>query len=189
MDTGGARTKLWMSGLGSAGVAFSHLIAYRLGHTDPVERLHVLNDTGHNYLPGFVTVSMFLAVLGLVFFAARRFFSSSDSKVPLMETAIALFAIQAIGFFGLELAERFLSGNGISLAGSPVLIALAVQLVLALGGALVAKLLAKVVDVVRKRLASPKHRHASSTFSSRAVLIPARPLLSGGRGLRGPPSS
>ena len=46
------------------------------------------------------------------------------------------------------MGERFLSGGGIDLAGSPVLPALLVHVVLAVVGALLLALLARAVDVV-----------------------------------------
>jgi hypothetical protein len=180
--------RLWLSGLGSAGLAVSHLLAYRLGHTDPAVRTHVLDETGHAYMPTFVTISMFLAVLGLVFFAARRFFAKGEAaKTSFAAMAIALLALQAFGFFGLEITERFLSGHGISLAESPVLIALAVQIGLAVGGAILVRALARVVDVIKDLVASRIRNTTEISFLLATVLSPSRPLLSGGRGLRGPP--
>jgi hypothetical protein len=68
-----------------------------------------------------------------------------------------------------------------------VLIALAVQIGLAVGGAILVRALARVVDVIKDLVASRIRNTTEISFLLATVLSPSRPLLSGGRGLRGPP--
>jgi hypothetical protein len=178
--------RLWLGGLAAAGVALSHEIAYRLAHADPVQRVHVLNQTGHDYMPVMAKASLLLGVLGLVFFVAQKFSSPTASRLSVAGVATRLFIFQACGYVLQELVERALSGHGLTLSLSPVLVALALQLLIAVVIALATSLLAATIDrFLRKPLDFEPCGDVDLPRGSAdvTVLVP----LSGGLGLRGPP--
>lgn len=189
------RVRVWLVGIACAGIALSHEFGYQVDNPGLAQRVHVLQETGHAYLPVFVTLALLAFVLGIVGFLAHRVVARTSDREPrgaFFHTAVRLFGLQAAGFLLLEVGERYLSGGGVGLSDSPVIPALIVHLALALVGALLLKLLARAVDAVMDALVRvPLENSAddSTSWSTSSMIVPAPILLSGGLGLRGPPSS
>jgi hypothetical protein len=189
------RGRAWLIGIACAGIALSHEFGYQVENPAMPQRVHTLQETGHAYLPVFVTLALFALVLGIIGFIAHRVVSRAVQQAPreiFLHTAFRLFALQAAGFLLLEVGERLLSGGGISLVDSPVLPALLVHVVLAFLGALLLVTLARAVDAVMTALErtpqnTPSEREPDWVVSS--IVVPVPILLSGGLGLRGPPLS
>ena len=189
------RARAWLIGIACAGIALSHEFGYQVENPGMAQKVHVLEETGHSYLPVFVTLALVALVLGIVGFLAHRIVGRTSATAPkevFLHTAIRLMGLQAAGFLLLEVGERFLSGGGISLADSPVLPALMVHVVLAVLGALLLSLLARAVDAVMdalERFVSDDRIETITTWTISSIVVPAPLLLSGGLGLRGPPST
>jgi hypothetical protein len=188
------RARAWLIGIACAGIALSHEFGYQVENPGVAQKVHVLEETGHSYLPVFVTLALVALVLGIVGFMAHRIVGRSSATAPkeiFLHSAIRLMGLQAAGFLLLEVGERFLSGGGISLADSPVLPALMVHVVLAVLGALLLSLLARAVDAVMEALerTNGDRSETTTTWTISSVVVPAPFLLSGGLGLRGPPSN
>jgi hypothetical protein len=117
------RVRAWLVGIACAGIALSHEFGYHVGSPGTAQRVQVLEETGHAYLPIFVTLALVALVLGIVGFLAHRIVARAGDNAPrevLLHTAVRLFGFQAAGSLLLEVGERYLSGNGVSLARSPV---------------------------------------------------------------------
>ena len=182
-------------GIACAGIALSHEFGYQVDNPGLAQRVHVLQETGHSYLPAFLTIALVALVLGIVGFLAHRIVAHASGQAPrdvLLHTAVRLFGLQAAGFLLLEVGERYLSGGGISLSNSPVIPALLVHVVLAVLGAVLLRALARAVDAVMdalERIPAEFHSETAATWFDSSIVVPAPILLAGGRGLRGPPSS
>jgi hypothetical protein len=189
------RARAWLVGIACAGIALSHEFGYQVENPGMPQRVHVLQETGHAYLPAFVAIALVALVLGIVGFLAHRIVGRAAENAPrevFLHTAVRLFGSQVAGFLLLEVGERFLSGGGISLTDSPVVPALMVHLLLAVAGALLLVLLARAVDAVLDALESvpvATRNEAAPSWPTTSVVVPAPILLSGGLGLRGPPPS
>ncbi|MGH2753043.1 MAG: hypothetical protein ACRDLB_01290 [Actinomycetota bacterium] len=190
------RGRAWLIGIACAGIALSHEFGYQVDNPAVAQRVHVLQETGHAYLPVFVTLALIACILGIVGYLAHRVVGRTATSAPrelFLHTALYLFGLQAAGFVILEVGERALSGSGSAelLAHSPVIPALLAQGVLALLGALLLFGLARSVDAI---LSSLERSLANETADDppawlhKSIIVPAPILLSGGRGLRGPPS-
>jgi hypothetical protein len=190
------RGRAWLIGIAGAGIALSHEFGYQVDNPGVAQKVHALEETGHAYLPLFVTLALIALTLGIVAFLAHRIAERAVDVPPkeaFLYTATRLLGMQAAGFLLLEVGERVLSGNGFTLAGSPVALALMMHVVLALLGAGMLRLLARVVDVVldavEKKVPEELTEEPATTWAATSVLAPVPLLLSGGLGLRGPPSS
>ena len=189
------RARAWLIGIACAGIALSHEFGYQVENPGMAQKVHVLEETGHSYLPVFVTLALVALVLGIVGFLAHRIVGRTSATAPkevFLHTVMRLMGLQAAGFLLLEVGERFLSGGGITLADSPVLPALMVHVVLAILGAVLLSLLARAVDAVMdafERLVSGERSETTANWTISSIVVPAPILLSGGLGLRGPPPS
>ena len=189
------RVRAWLIGIACAGIALSHEFGYQVENPGLAQKVHVLQETGHSYLPVFVTIALIAFVLGIVGFLAHRIVGRVTNEPPrevFLHTAGRLLGLQAGGFLLLEVGERLLSGGGINLTDSPVAPALLVHVVLSIVGALVLLFLARAVDAVLDAIEStPGDAHSNHTPSwfTTSIVVPAPVLLAGGLGLRGPPSS
>jgi hypothetical protein len=177
----------WLGGLAAAGVALSHEIAYRLAHADPVQRVHVLNETGHDYMPLMARGSFMLAVLALVFFVVQRFSVGQGERLSVARVSGALFAFQAAGYLFQEFVERAASGHGLSLALSPIAVALVLQLFIAIVLAFVLGALARTIEKLCAGRPHPERTETVKGTHSRDHVVAQVPLR-GGLGLRGPPA-
>jgi hypothetical protein len=190
------RGRIWLVGIACAGIALSHEFGYQVENPGVAQKVHVLEETGHAYLPLFMTLALIALTLGIVGFLAHRIVARTSTVPPnevFLYTATRLLGLQAAGFLLLEVGERVLSGNGFTLADSPVALALMMHVVLALLGAGLLRLLARVVDVVldavENKAPEDLTEEPATTWAATSVLAPVPLLLSGGPGLRGPPSS
>lgn len=189
--------RLWLGGLASAGVAFSHFLAFLVAKPDHADRSTLLAETGHSYWPYFIALALGALVAGLVGFAAERVWGRPPGDRPGLRrmygfTATRLVLLQVLGFLYLEAGERLaVHGSFASLFDEPVvLIGLVVQVVVALAAAALLILFARAVDGLRALL-RPLARPPKEVVLPRGALSFPRPALRlavGGRTVRGPPT-
>jgi hypothetical protein len=189
------RARVVLGGLASMGVVVAHALAYVVAAPDDVERAELLSSTGHGLWWVTIAVAMAAWSAALADFIGSRMSSArgreSHPRALYQRVARSLVALQAGGFILLEAAERWLSGEPLgSLVGEPVaLIGLLLQVVVALLGAGILVLLARLIERVvnTKRL----RRRASGVLTPRPTLHGAGPrfaVATGGATLRGPPA-
>jgi hypothetical protein len=122
--------------------------------------------------------------------AGRERLGGRGGSFGVARLAAGLALLQAVGFTSLEAFERVTAGGsaGLIFHDRTVLIGLVVQVIVAVAGAALFKLLAVVVDAVWGAATAPAALR-SSNFGwaiSRVAMLTSSPA-SGGTGLRGPP--
>lgn len=176
-----------------AGLLLGHQLAYAAAYRDPAVLLHVLQDTGHQWL-ALTPVVIGLAVAILAATTLRGAAGSSS----LRRRYAILAAVQLTAYLAIELTERVAHGSGFGdvaaelLSGSgPMLLAcgIAAQLLVAAGVAL----LSRVVELVAERLRANAPRREAPTEQAPAPhtwTVPIRGLLGlQAHGVRAPPRS
>jgi hypothetical protein len=140
------------------GLLLGHKLAYAATFGDPQVLLHVLQDTGHNWL-SLTPVFVALLIALLVVTAAR----GATGGTSLRRRYITIAALQISAYIAVEVLERLAHGSSLSdvVAGltsgyGPTLLAfgLAAQLLVATGTALVSRVVERVV--ARLRAVSPQ---------------------------------
>jgi hypothetical protein len=136
-------------GIAVAGLALGHLAAYAIAFPDPHHRDLVLHGSGHTYLPALAQVALILAVAaaGTIFI---RTWAGAGRRTPTAFRTLAgtLVSVQIIGFVGLEVLERVVTGASLGDLGSGRLLVLGtiVQAVVALAGSAIATWLARASE-------------------------------------------
>ena len=183
--------------MASAGVILGHWLAYLLAVPQAEERAQVLAASGHGYwlIAVKLAVVLGLASLGAVVAGrlSARLHGEAAPRESLLGLAVPLAATQVVAFAAMEVVERLLAG--VSVAGMfqnhVVFFGIAVQVVLALAGALVllgfGRGAARVIAVVLAARSFP--RPASWGVRFALVTASAPDAESGSAGLRGPPRS
>jgi hypothetical protein len=187
----GLRTRLWLGGLAAGGVALAHLVAFLIAAPYPVRREELLEATGHGAWPVLVTIAMGGLVAALAGFAAGRLREARPASPAVLFRATIgrLVILQVAAFILLEGLERLASGHDLAeLWSEPVLgIGLVAQVFVALAGAVLLALFARLVDRLvllfrgiprAPRLQVPR-QPLDLMFSTRIATDPANP--------RGPP--
>jgi cytochrome bd-type quinol oxidase subunit 2 len=183
------RTRLWLGALAFAGVAFAHGLTFLLVAPETHARERLLTSTGHGYWPYVMPLALAALVAALSgFVAGRRAAAPADRLYSV--TALRLAILQSAGFVLLEAAERVTAHGSLrSLVSEPfLLIGVLVQVALALAGALLLVLMARVVEHLSGRR-RPTMRPKKATLPRAALRIraPRLRVASGGATLRGPP--
>jgi hypothetical protein len=185
-------TRLWLGGLAAGGAALAHVLAFVGAAPDPLRRGRLLEETGHAAWPAIVSVALAALVVALVRFAVGRIRQDDRLRPGALWrlTAGRLMALQVLGFVALEAVERLASGHALGqVLGEPVvLIGVALQVVVALGGAALLVLLARVVDRLTRLLHTlPRAPRALGQPGAWDGTLPRPRLVAGPLNPRGPP--
>ena len=175
------------------GLLLGHTLAYAATFRDPQVLLHVLEDTGHNWL-SLTPVFVALLIALLVVTSAR----GATGATSLRRRYITIAALQLSAYIAVEVLERLAHGSSLSdvAAGltsgyGPTLLAfgVAAQLLVAAGTALLSRAVERVV--ARLRAATARRVAPASNpkrITSQPVLL--RALFGGlAQGVRAPPLS
>jgi hypothetical protein len=170
-----------MAGVAFAGVVAGHSLAYFAALPGGVQRDTYLAQTGHSYWHNALVVALVLEVLGLAVVALRSFRAGLRGTLPISlgtrQLAIRLALIQAGGVTALEAAERVASGAGVSgmFAHHLFVLGMAIQLLVAVAGALLLRWLARAAEALGSAL---RGRRASRAGSGRTLPegLPVRAL-------------
>jgi hypothetical protein len=175
------------------GLLLGHKLAYAATFRDPQVLLHVLEDTGHNWL-SLTPVFVALLIALLVVTSAR----GATDGASLRRRYVTIAALQLCAYIAVEVLERMAHGSSLSdvVAGltsgyGPTLLAfgLAAQLLVAAGTTLLSRAVERVVARLRavnaRRIAPASN---PKRIKSQPVLLHA---LFGGlaQGVRAPPLS
>jgi hypothetical protein len=187
------RVAYWLGGLAAFGIVAAHCLAYIIVAPDVAERATLLHRTGHHFWGLVFALALGTGVAGLSGVLVRflRLSTTEDARVNLFGyAALRLTALQVGGFALLEATERIFLGQGAHAIVEPVVIVgLALQVAVALVGALILSLLTRTLYALLS---------GSSLTSAKAARVlpriaPTRwfqPSLAPGTGagtLRGPP--
>jgi hypothetical protein len=175
------------------GLLLGHTLAYAATFRDPQVLLHVLEDTGHNWL-SLTPVFVGLLIALLVVTSAR----SSTVSTSMRRRYVTIAALQLCAYIAVEVLERMAHGSSLSdvVAGltsgyGPTLLAfgLAAQLLVAAGTALLSRAVERVV--ARLRAVSPQRvAPASNAHRITAQQVQLHALFGGlAQGVRAPPLS
>lgn len=175
------------------GLLLGHTLAYAATFRDPQVLLHVLEDTGHNWL-SLTPVFVALLVALLVVTSAR----GATGATSMRRRYVTIAALQLSAYIAVEVLERLAHGSSLSdvAAGltsgyGPTLLAfgVAAQLLVAAGTALLSRMVERVVArlrAVNARRVAPASN--SKRITSQPVLL--RTLFGGlSQGVRAPPLS
>ena len=183
-----------IGGLSCAGIVVAHHFAYLFASGGGSHQHELLERTGHGHWPYFVGIAMGLLLAGFVGFgrslAGAR--ERPTSRLTASRVALRLLVFQTLGFLALEAGERALSGLGAThLLEEPAVVAgLALQVIVALAGALLLVAFAHIVILVSSNRDRDFVTPTAYLFSLVASLLPARHEVAAGAGtLRGPPTS
>jgi hypothetical protein len=125
-------------GVAGAGLVLGHWLAYAIGTPHAHARDELLHATGHGYLPYATQVALLAAALGLAALFLTRLTRREDRGRFVGDVA-RLAATQWAALVTMEVGERWISGVSLHelTHGALLAIGLAVQLVMAVVGALV----------------------------------------------------
>lgn len=177
----------------AVGVLTGHSLGYALAVSDPHERAHALEESGHAYLdhaPLLVAVCLTLAAATLASRALAVARGRRGGAVPARVFAV----LPPVAFLAQEYLERALHSGELAWATAAqpaVLVGLTLQLPIALATLMLARALAELADAVGRSLA-PEPLQCLVTPLLPVPLSVDAPLLRGvdGRGWseRGPPA-
>jgi hypothetical protein len=179
-------------GIASGGVLLGHWLAYVIVAPVASTRDAILGSTGHAYLGAAdrLGLAVTLAVLAAVFLG--RMIHGDDVHLPVHAVGARLAGFQVVAFLAMEVAERLAARVPLGqLAHGPIVpVGIAVQIAVAVFGALVVHALCRAADRAAAVLgaAIPPPRILSAGVAIVPAARPARiavPVATG----RGPPSS
>jgi hypothetical protein len=145
--SGWLRTRIGLGLLSIAGATAGHYLSYWFVAPDPHHRGHLLESTGHAGESPFLVLS----IAALVATCIAVFGGRAPKRTWSWSRVYARLAfIQVIGFLGLEAVERLVEGTSLIEAASEPVVAmgLAVQLLVAVAGALLLRVLQRVAATV-----------------------------------------
>ncbi|MFL5767268.1 MAG: hypothetical protein ACJ758_05415 [Actinomycetota bacterium] len=145
--------------LAALAVVLGHQLVYRLAFPSATERATLLARTGHVYLPTTAHLVL-LAALAAVGGLFLRSMSRRDLEAPGRSTTFLRLAAAQVSIFVLmEFAERIAAGApvaGVATHGI-LFLGVAVQLLLAFGGAALVSLLHRAGAAAGERAVAPPH--------------------------------
>jgi hypothetical protein len=189
----GNRRRTGALGVATAGILTGHWLTYLLDVPQGQLRASELASTGHGYLPvagQLATVCMALTLASI--FLGRVIRPSAGRAPTIVALTARLAALQAGAFVAMELVERAVAGAGFAdlLHGGLLPLGVALQLTLAVVGAVLLRMVLRAADLVaasvHARAGLP--RPASLTLVLLASRRHARTAVTGGPGVRAPPS-
>lgn len=176
------------------GAFLAHGLTYLLALINSAERQTLLQQTGHSYSGFAAPAAVVFGVFSAVVLVGRHLRPQQRSfrRQTLFHSAFSLAAVQVLLFTAIEVGERLISGAPLGglLAHGVFPLGLVIQVLVALGLALLLRGLSAVAELLALRLGC-----LTTLRSSRVWLLPRAPsrptvlLLSGAWGLRGPPSA
>jgi hypothetical protein len=197
MDARGVRHRLPLAGAAVAGAAVSHTLIYLVEVPDAGARDAVLAATGHAYWSVAVAAAVVLGLVAVGSVAARRFLhglrraGAPPSPEPVDRLALRLALYQSAIFVVQEGVERLAAGGssgGLAAGTDLLLTGIAVQVLVALGIAVLLAGLGRAAEAVGRALRVPPESQparASAAWPARRV---RRSRLPGGpAAIRAPP--
>lgn len=186
--------RMGWAGSALAGAVVGHFLTYLVAFVTPHSRQAALDESGHSYWSLAIATAVAVGVWSAAVLVLRRFRDGDREPLPdrgLVRSARRLAILQVTLFVCLEVGERLAAGAPLrGLIGHDLLpLGLVLQVLVALGLALMLRALATVVEIVARALEAPRPRPLRAWPLPTPALQPSPLLLAGGWGTRGPPSS
>ncbi len=161
-------------GVAGAGLVAGHSLAYAIGSPHATARDELLAATGHGYLPYASQVAMLAGATAIVGLFAARLARRRASRRSFGADVASLAAVQSVAFVVMESGERLLSGASLhDLTHTPLLaVGLAVQIVLAVAGALTLRLTERAAASIE-----PLSPHGRASFRSAVAVLTLQRLV------------
>ena len=176
--------------LAFVGVLSGHWLAYFASAPASLEREHLLESTGHGdwSLAGAIAIGAFATAFASMACGRLR----PNGAWPSTRTIASRLAVfQVLGFLALEGAERAAAGGHVldALTEPVVALGVLVQVVVALAGALVARVIVEAVDrLVSARVVERKRALSCAVLPAGSTNPRPRMTVASGAGTwRGPP--
>ena len=187
-STGG----VWLALLAFAGLLGGHLLSYAIVAPHGHERADLLQATGHG-MPGlFGPLGMSALIAAAVGFTGLQLRTGGGSgRTPGARVALALWAMQTLGFVALETSERVMASHPIGdLWQEPAfLVGLVAQLLVAVAGSLLLAALRRTAEAIRRFLSWAPPSGAPLLSLARPISVPRTALRDYSWSRRGPPLS
>jgi hypothetical protein len=174
------------------GLLVGHALSYIVAVPDPHHRDLVLSRTGHGYLPTFAEIALVLTLAGAASLVGRVWHRGASGEPAYGAIAARLVALQVVAFAGQEITERLVAHVplGELLRDHVLVIGVLTQVVVALVGASILRLLATTTERVATRARTlDRSRPALLAVVEPVTVAPTRRICLGSRPLRGPPSA
>jgi hypothetical protein len=179
----------------AVGVVVGHWVAYVLSVPRPQARARVLMASGHGYWMFAVRGAVVLGFVSVGSALVRPLLDRLRAADRRPETWTWVWArlafLQVLGFTVMEVTERLVARAPVGeMFDHHVFgVGLAVQVLVALAGALVIKVLAGAVEGLVEAFArSAFPRPRSGSAAPARFIVRARQVVAGAAGVRGPPS-
>lgn len=176
------------------GIMFGHGLAYLLAAPGLAERTRLLESTSHSYWDYASVLILLIAALAASILAGRHFQAGLSGKqaqpMEYGKLARRMSAIQAAGFSLLETGEFVGAGKSLleAVSAPTFRFGLLVQVLVALGLALLIQLLARAATVLGRMLRRVPDRNGTTAHPAfRAATGSSRPLET--MRPRGPPAA
>lgn len=184
---------VWLALLAFAGLLGGHLLSYAIVAPHGHERAELLQATGHGMPDLFGPLAMSALIAAAVGFIGLqlRVGDGGSGRTPAARLALALWAMQTLGFVALEASERVLSSHPIGdLWHEPAfLVGLVAQLLVAVAGSLLLAALRRTAEAIRRFLSWAPPSGAPLLHLARPISVPRSALRDYSWSLRGPPLS
>jgi hypothetical protein len=184
-----------VAGMAVVGVVLGHWLGYILAVPDPHLRAEILARSGHGYWMVAVKAAVMLGFASLGSVLIRHLSARTHGARPIEDRpatlALQLASLQLSAFVAMETAERLAIGEPLTQLFQQhlFLLGVALQVAVACIGALVLLWFGRAAYRICRSISRPRVRRSPVGHS---LPVPAQALpphvLSGGTGLRGPPS-
>jgi hypothetical protein len=138
------------------GLVVGHALSYLIAVPDPYHRDLALASTGHGYLPTLTELAVVLVLAAAASVAGRAFRRGPAAEPSFGALWVRLAALQVVAFAGQEVAERLLAHVSLAdlITDHLLVIGIATQIVVALVGAAILRLLVRTAAAVGERVRS-----------------------------------
>jgi hypothetical protein len=197
MDARGVHRRLPLAGAAVAGAVVAHTLIYLVKVPDARARDAVLAATGHAYWSVAVAAAVVLGMVAVGSVAARRFLhglrraGAPPSPEPVDRLALRLALYQSAIFVVQEGVERLAAGGssgGLAASTNLLLTGIAVQVLVALGVAVLLAGLGRAAEAVGRALrVAPENQPARASAAWPARRVRRSRLLGGPAAIRAPP--
>jgi hypothetical protein len=184
-----------VAGMAVVGVVLGHWLGYLLAVPDPHLRAEILARSGHGYWMVAIKAAVVLGFASLGSVLLRHLRARTHGGRPIEDRpamlALQLASLQVSAFVAMEATERLLIGESMAqlFQHHLFLLGVALQVAVACVGALFLLWFGRVAYRVCRSISRPRLRRppAGHPLPVPVLALPP-PVLSGGTGLRGPPS-
>jgi len=184
-----------VAGIAVVGVVLGHWLGYLLAVPDPHLRAEILARSGHGYWMVAIKAAVVLGFASLGSVLLRHLRARTHGERPIEDRpamlAFELASLQVSAFMAMEAIERLVVGESLAqlFQHHLFLLGVALQVAVACIGALLLLWFNRVAHRVCRSISRPQLRRSPAGHPPPVFVLALPPhVLSGGTGLRSPPS-